>query len=56
MRFGFHGLEVESLTSGVGREQDLDVAVFGELLGDQTTLASAYTSVDRADGIGLADE
>ncbi|MEI2713852.1 MAG: hypothetical protein V9G04_11345 [Nocardioides sp.] len=30
------------------------VAVLGELLGDLTTLASAYASVDRADGVGLA--
>ena len=50
------GLEVETLAGGVGGEQDLAVAVLGELLGDLAALAAAYAAVDRLDRVGLAEQ
>ena len=50
------GLKVEALAGGVGGEQDLDVAVLGELLGDQTPFTTAHASVDRLDRVRLAEQ
>ena len=50
------GLQVEAFAGGVGGEQDLAVAVLGELLGDLAALAAAYATVDRLDGVGLAEQ
>ena len=50
------GLEVEAFAGGVGGEQDLAVAVLGELLGDLAALAAAHAAVDRLDGVGPAEQ
>ena len=50
------GLQVEALAGGVGGQQDLDVAVLGELLGDLPPLAAPYAAVDGLDRVGLAEQ
>ena len=41
------GLQVQAFAGSVGGEQDLAVAVLGELLGDQAALSATYAAVDR---------
>ena len=50
------GLKVEALTGGVGGQQDLAVAVLGELLGDLAPLAAPYAAVDGLHRVGLAEQ
>ena len=50
------GLEVQALPGGVGGEQDLDVGVVGELLGDLPAVGAAHAAVDRLDRLGPAEQ
>ena len=49
-------LEVDALPGGVGGEQDLDVRVVGEFLGDLPALGAAHAAVDRLDRLGPAEQ
>ena len=49
-------LQVQALAGGVGGDQDLDVAVLGELLGDLAALVTAHAAVDRHDRVGSAEQ
>ena len=50
------GLQVQALAGGVGGEQDLAVAVLGELLGDLAALPAADAAVDGLDRVRLAEQ